>query len=171
MIKPGALDEGEVAWAYGWLFGLISNPKNKQGLRVKPSYDYVTRNGYNHNDCNYFVVKVKNCSDISACHKQFINDQELSNDILSLAMEQLKNNPIDSIIKIKEWINDRKMWSPEVRGKEEKSMSPQEKMVIQNEIKYLAMRFVRLGYGLTLEKDGIVRCCSGVGAETRGIRP
>lgn len=159
MIKPGALDEGEVAWAYGWLFGLISNPKSKQGLRVKPTYGYVTRNGFDRDkddDCNYFVVKVKNCSDISACHKQFINDQELSNDILKTAMGLLEKNPIDNIIKIKEWVNERKMWSSEVRGKEEKSMSPQEKRVIVNEIKYLAMRFVRLGYGLSLDDHGNV---------------
>ena len=158
MIKPGVNDEAEIAWAYGWLFGLITNSKKKNGVRVRPTYEYITRkpgraqfkepNG----DYNYF----KNESDIYVCHQKFINDLELSKDILDQAMQQLYRDPIDSIIKIIEWVNYRKMWHVSVRGKLEGSLRLNEKEVIENEPKYLAMRFNMLeGYGLTLSNGKV----------------
>ncbi len=157
MIKPGALDDGEIAWAYGWFFGLITNPKNKKGLRVIPTHEYASRNGIvleTGGYYNYFAT-VRHNTDIYDCHQKFINDQELTKDILNQAMNLLEGNPIDNIIKMKDWVNERRMWSSEVRGKEETSMSDRERKVIQNEIDYLAKRFVRLGYGLSLNNGKV----------------
>lgn len=172
MIMPGSHDESEIAWAYGWLFGLITNPTTKKALRVKPSYELAQKKGWvteRNGDYNYF--NIEHPKDIYACHRKFINDPELSKDILDQAMKLLDSNPIDNIIKIKEWVNDTekdgiiikgKMWSPEVRGKVYESMSDGEKKIIQAELKYLAMRFTRLGYGLKLEGNRVVHTDSEV---------
>lgn len=159
MIKPGALESAEIAWAYGWLFGLIANPSNKRGLRLKPSHNYVRKTGvvldageggwYN------FFATVKHSTDIFDCHQKFVNDQELSNDILNQAMALLDGNPIGNIKMIKEWVNNRKMWSSEIRGKEETSMTDRERKVIQDEVDNLAKCFSRLGYGVTLDNGRV----------------
>ena len=159
MAMPGAQDECEIAWAYGWLFGLISNPKNRKALRVKPSYDFSKKRKYvteSNGDVNYF--RIERPRDIAACHQKFINDHELSMDILNQAMDILDSNPVDNIIKIKEWVNERKMWSAEVRGKQEDSLTDEERAVIQNEIAFLAKRFARLGadYGVELRNGRVV---------------
>lgn len=165
MAMPGAQDESEVAWAYGWLFGLISNPKNRKALRVKPSFDFSKKRKYvteNNGDVNYF--RIERSRDIAACHQKFINDHELAMDILNQAMDILDSNPVDNIIKIKEWVNERKMWSAEVRGKQEESLTDEEREVIQNEIAFLAKRFPRLGadYGVELRNGRVVHSDSVV---------
>lgn len=150
MLMPGSHEESEIAWAYGWLFGLISNPANKKALRVKPSYEFAQKKGWvteKNGDYNYF--NIEHPKDIYDCHRKFINDQELSQDILEQAMKMLDSDPVDAIIRIKEWVNGEKMW--EVRGKQEESLTDKEKEVIQAEPRYLALRFPRLGYGLKLE--------------------
>ena len=161
MAMPGAQDECEIAWAYGWLFGLITNPTNRKALRVKPSYELRRKRNYHPDpksdgEVNYF--NIEKAKDIAACHQKFINDQELAMDILDQAMAMLDSNPIDTIIKIKEWINDRKMWSAEIRGKQEENLTVEEYKVIDNEKAFLAMRFSRLGeeYGLELRGDLVV---------------
>lgn len=157
MIKPGAHEDAEIAWAYGWLFGLIINPSNKKGIRVKPTLDYLSRNNLvpeRGGWYNYFQT-VKHNRDLFYCHQKFINDPEMSKDIYDQVMELLDRDPIGNIKKIKKWVNDREMWSSAVRGKEESSMSERERKVIFDEIKYLSKRFVRLGYGLTLDNDRV----------------
>lgn len=158
MAMPGAQDESEIAWAYGWLFGLISNPSNRKALRVKPSYEFSRKRDYvpeSNGDVNYF--RIERAKDIAACHQKFINDSELAKDILDQAMALLDSNPVDNIIKIKEWVNERKMWSAAIRGKQEDNLTEEERKVIKNEIAYLAMRFPRLGeeYGVEL-RNGLV---------------
>lgn len=159
MVMPGAQDESEIAWAYGWLFGLISNPKNRKALRVKPSYDFSKKRKYvteSNGDVNYF--RIERSRDIAACHQKFINDHDLAMDILNQAMDLLDSNPVDNIIKIKEWVNERKMWSADVRGKQEESLTDEEREVIQNEIAFLAKRFARLGadYGVELQNGRVI---------------
>jgi len=158
MIMPGVNEEAEIAWAYGWLFGLITNPRRKRGLRVKPSYAYVTDKNVtleSDGEYNYFAT-LTSSSDISDCHRKFVNDIDLSNDIYVQAMNLLGADPLGNIIKIKEWVNERKMWDVSVRGKERTNMTNSELQVIQNEIRHLALRFVRLGYDLTLDANGQV---------------
>lgn len=158
MVMPGVNEEAEIAWAYGWLFGLITNSKKKRGLRVKPSYAYATEKNVvleSDGEYNYFAT-LTNRSDIADCHRKFVNDIDLSKDIYVQAMNLLLADPLGSIIKIKEWVNDKKMWDVSVRGKEQKTMTNSELRVIQNEIKHLALRFVRLGYGLSLDANGQV---------------
>jgi hypothetical protein len=162
MITPNVNEEGEIAWAYGWLFGLITNPERKRGIRVKPTYAYMTRksgrtyDGDGSNEYNYFAT-TQNNSDIAVCHRKFINDEEISKDIYEQAMAELTSNPPACIIRIKKWVNDGGMWNRNVRGKERGSMRPAELEVIQNEIQHLAKRFVRLlGFNLTLDHNGKV---------------
>ena len=160
MIMPGANDEAEVAWAYGWLFGLITNPKNKNGIRVKPTDTYVRKVGghrESNGDFNYFERKVQHKKDIFECHQKFINDIDLSKDIYEKAVRLLDDNPIDSIIRIKQWVNEGKMWSSEVRGKERPSMTEEEQKVIEYEKFYLEKLFARFsGYGVSYDDDGKV---------------
>ena len=149
MIMPDMYKEAEIAWAYGWLFGLIANPTNRRGLRVKPSHDYVVRNTINIEEGDFYnYFKNMRPSDIYECHQEFIKDQELSNDILQQAMVLLDNDPVGNAIKIRQWVNDGQMWDHDVRGKQRTTMTPEEIEVIQNEVKYLAMCFDKLGISL-----------------------
>jgi len=149
MIMPDMYEEAEIAWAYGWLFGLIANPTNRRGLRVKPSHDYVVRNTINIEEGDFYnYFKNMRPSDIYECHQEFIKDQELSNDILQQAMVLLDNDPVGNAIKIRQWVNDGQMWDHDVRGKQRTTMTPEEIEVIQNEVKYLAMCFDKLGISL-----------------------
>ena len=161
MIKPGVNEDAEVAWAYGWLFGLITKSR-RRGVRVIPSYSYTSRKNItpenSSGECNIF----KGETDLYVCHQKFINDLELSKDIHDYAMSLLSKNLVDSIIKLKEWVNkdgnkDGKMWSSEVRGSERNSLSPREQKIITNEVKYLALRFPRFsGFDLKLDNEGQV---------------
>lgn len=149
MVMPDMYKEAEIAWAYGWLFGLIANPTNIRGLRVKPSHDYVVRNTINIEEGDFYnYFKNMRPSDIYECHQEFIKDQELSNDILQQAMVLLDNDPVGNAIKIRQWVNDGQMWDHDVRGKQRTTMTPEEIEVIQNEVKYLAMCFDKLGISL-----------------------
>lgn len=149
MIMPDMYKEAEIAWAYGCLFGLIANPTNRRGLRVKPSHDYVVRNTINIEEGDFYnYFKNMRPSDIYECHQEFIKDQELSNDILQQAMVLLDSDPIGNAVKIRQWVNDGQMWDPNVRGKQRTTMTPKEIQVIQNEVKYLAMCFDKLGISL-----------------------
>ena len=157
LIMPGAHNDAEIAWAYGWLFGFITNYKNKNAMRVKPSFAYKTDKNVNfesNGDYNYFATLTKK-KDIYACHQKFINDQDLSTDIYNRALEVIEKDPVGSIVKLKEWVNDKKMWG-DVRGKERNAMTEDEIAVIENEVKYLAMLFDYFGsaYGLSLDSDG-----------------
>lgn len=157
MIMPNVHEEGEIAWAYGWLFGLITNPSGKDGIRVKPSYAYLSkkagRTADSDGDYNYFATTNRK-SDIAVCHRKFVNDDEICRDILNRAMEMLGEDNIGSVVRIKEWVNNDGMWNEKIRGKKRISMTPEEENVIQNEIKYLAKRFARLlTYGLTLDNS------------------
>lgn len=158
MLMPNANDEAEIAWAYGWLFGYITNPRGKKGLRVRPTRGYLERAGgvpERNGDYNYFVT-LTNPGDIAHCHRKFVNDEELSNDIYNRVMFELDRDPIGSIIKLKKWVNDERMWDEDVRGKLRKSMSPKEKEVVDRELKFLKERFARIGFGLTLDDNGKV---------------
>ena len=163
MLMPGAQDEAEIAWAYGWLFGLITNPTNRNALRVKPSYDLRVKRGYTPEPggyVNYF--NIEHPKDIYYCHQKFVNDQELAKDILNQAMALLDANPVDNIIKIKDWVNNETLWKAEVRGKE--NLTPDERKVIEREVKYLAMRFPRLGAedGVELKNGRVINNDSDV---------
>lgn len=158
MIMPGMNDEAEIAWAYGWMFGFICNPKNKRGLRVKPTIGYLNRNNAvaeRGGTFDYFK-KLAQSSDIAACHNKFVNDPDLSGDILKQVMDKIDHDPINSIKQLKKWVNNEQMWSSEVRGKNRESMNLEEQGVIQKELVYLQKCFTRLGepYGLTLGDDG-----------------
>lgn len=144
MICPEKLnEEGEIAWAYGWLFGLIANVNGR--YQVKPSGGYMAKekrvkgnSGY----YDYFKNKCQKPSDLSVCHRHFIRDEELFEDIYSQAMNLLDGDKPGNIVKISHWVNDGEMWNN--RGKLQTSMEGDERLVIQNEPKYLSTRFERL---------------------------
>jgi hypothetical protein len=157
MIKPGMHEDAEIAWAYGWLFGLISNPKNKQGLRVKPTHEYASAHNIileRGGTYNYFAT-LRHSSNIYDCYQKFVNDNDLSRDIYDQCMDILDRDPIGNIIKLKQWVNDGQMWAEEVRGKKDTFMADEERKVIQDEVDSLEKRFVRLGFGLTLNNGKV----------------
>lgn len=149
MIMPESLnEEAEIAWAYGWMLGLIISVNSR--IQVKLSANYRNRQYLAISEDGYYDCFMRpNRTDIYACHQKFIKgDFELSKDIYEQAMTQLVRDPIGNAEKIKEWVNEGMMWSPEVRGKQRSSMTDKELSVIQNEVKYLAMRFDKLGLSL-----------------------
>ena len=147
LISPEKLnEEGEIAWAYGWLFGLIANVNKR--IQVKPSGAYMSKEkrvkgntGY----YDYFKIKTQNSADLSVCHRVFIRDEELFGDIYNQAMTILEGDKTGNIIKIFHWVNDEEMWLN--RGKMRTSMLEEERLVIQNEPQYLAKRFERINSG------------------------
>ena len=147
MLMPCSYEEAKIAWAYGWLFGLIANPTGRRGLCVKPSTEYAEKHSVELEQAGtyYYFASLKNSSDISACHRKFIRDSELSMDIYRQVMLLLEKDPVGSIAKLKQWVNEGQMWAPEVRGKQEFSMTEEERKVIQDEISYLEKRFDILG--------------------------
>mgnify|MGYP006935967549 CR=1 FL=1 len=170
MIMPGMHDEAEIAWAYGWLFGYVCNPRGNRGLRVKPSATYRDKHNLDMPDEYYDYFNITDKSDIYKCHQKFINDIELSRDILNRAMNDLGQNQVAIVGKILEWVNYGKMKSPEIRGKLWGSMKPKERQVILNEVKYLKMRFNRLqGFNLDVADNGNVTYNSGVSPELEKI--
>ena len=147
LISPEKLnEEGEIAWAYGWLFGLIANVNGR--VQVKPSGAYMSKEkrvkgntGY----YDYFKIKSQKPSDLNACHRLFIRDEELFEDIYTQAMTLLDGDKAGQIVRISHWVNDEEMWQN--RGKLRTSMLEDERLVIQNEPQYLAKRFERLSSG------------------------
>jgi Skp family chaperone for outer membrane proteins len=147
LITPEKLnEEGEIAWAYGWLFGLIASVNGR--IQVKPSGAYMSREkrvkgntGY----YDYFKIKSQKSSDLSACHRLFIRDEELFQDIYAQSMTLLDGDKAGQIVRIYHWVNDEEIWQN--RGKLRTSMLEDERLVIQNEPQYLAKRFERLSSG------------------------
>ena len=136
-------EEAEIAWAYGWLFGLLASVKGR--IQVKPSEAYVVRekcvltaSGY----YDYFIINSQKPNDLSSCHRQFIKDKGLFGDIYAQAMTLLDVDKAGLIVKIFHWVNDGKIWLN--RGKLPSSMSGGERLVIQNEPEYLAKCFEKL---------------------------
>ena len=144
MIMPEKCNEtAEIAWAYGWLFGFIASVSGI--IRVKPTTNYMTKNnaimgkdGY----YNYFRFHSQKPSDMNACHRKFLKDEELANDIYNQVMECLDVDKIGSIVRIAHWVNDGLIWQN--RGKLKTSMDEQERLIIQNEPLYLSKRFPKL---------------------------
>lgn len=147
LISPEKLnEEGDIAWAYGWMFGLIANVNGR--IQVKPSGAYMSREkrvkgntGY----YDYFKIKSQKSSDLNACHRLFIRDEELFDDIYNQAMTLLDGDKAGQIVRICHWVNDDEIWQN--RGKLRTSMLEDERLVIQNEPQYLAKRFERLNSG------------------------
>ncbi len=156
MLVPEALDEnGEIAWAYGWLFGLIKYEHGR--VRVKPSAKYMRNNRLvkdNYECYDYFGIKIQNPSDLAKCHREFIRDKELFQDIYDQAMVLLKSDPNRNIVRIAHWVNDDEMWAVAIRGKLRGSMREAERQVVEEEVVYLAKRFDRVSTpNLRLEYD------------------
>lgn len=144
LIMPEKSSEtGEIAWAYGWMFGLLASVAGK--IRVKPSGSYLTKNNAvlgNDGYYNYFGIHTQKPSDLNTCHRKFIKDEELFTDIYNQVMGRLETDKTGSIIRITHWVNDGELWAN--RGKLQTSMDEQERLVIQNEPLFLAKRFARL---------------------------
>ena len=144
MIMPEKNSEtGEIAWAYGWMFGLLASVRSQ--IRVKPSGSYLTKHQTvlgNDGFYNYFGIVTQKPSDLNTCHRKFIRDEDLFTDIYNQVMARLEADKVGSIIRITHWVNDEELWDN--RGKLQTSMDEQERLVIQNEPVYLAKRFTRL---------------------------
>lgn len=149
LLFPEATNEmGDIAWAYGWLFGLIASVDRR--IQVKPSKEYLKKNKQvsgNSGYFDYFGIRKQRASDLNVCHRQFIKDEELFTDIYNQAMKILDSDKTGSIIKIFHWVNDELMWKN--RGKLKNSMDEAERLVIQNEPGFLEKRFPRLSTSAT----------------------
>ena len=147
LISPEKLnEEGEIAWAYGWLFGLIASVNGR--VQVKPSGAYMSKENRvagNLDYYDYFRIKSQKPSDLNVCHRLFIRDEELFEDIYTQAMTLLDGDKAGQIIKIFHWVNDDEY--KKNRGKKWESMLEDERLVIQGEPLNLAKRFERLSSG------------------------
>ena len=155
MIMPERGNElGEIAWAYGWMFGFIASIRGQ--IRVKPTTEYLTRHSAvldNNGFYNYFGIHTQKPSDLNTCHRKFIKDEDLCTDIYNQVMNRLNDDKNGCIIRIFHWVNDGLIWQN--RGKLQNSMDDQERLVIQNEPTYLAKRFARLNSpSVTVKYEG-----------------
>lgn len=144
LMFPDTTDEkGDIAWAYGWLFGLIASVAGR--IQVKPSQAYLTKTQQvpgNSGYLDYFATRKQRASNLSVCHKQFVRDEKLFEDIYEQVMELLDSDKNGSMVKIAHWINDGLLW--ENRGKLRTSMDGDERWIVQNETESLKKRFARL---------------------------
>ncbi len=149
LLLPDAVNEtGEIAWAYGWLFGLIASVSGR--IQVKPSYVYLTNTSQtlgNSGYLDYFAIHKQKASNLAVCYKQFIRDERLNTDIYDQVMERLDSDKYGCMVKIAHWVNDGLLW--ENRGKLRTSMDENERIVIQNEPAALQKRFARLNSSQT----------------------
>ncbi|MBE6250687.1 MAG: hypothetical protein E7111_03435 [Bacteroidales bacterium] len=144
LLFPETANElGDIAWAYGWLFGLLASVNGR--IQVKASQAYLSKTQQvlgNSGYLDYFAVRTKKSSDLSVCRRQFVKDEELFTDIYNQVMDLIDSDRQKAIIKIFHWVNDGLLW--EGRGKLKTSMNEGERLVIQNEANALAKRFARL---------------------------
>lgn len=144
LLFPEATNEiGDIAWAYGWMFGLIASVDRR--IQVKVTKDYLMKQNQvagNSGYYDYFNIRKQRPSDIAVCHRQFVRDEALFMDIYNQVLELLDSDRPGTIVKITHWVNDELMWAN--RGKMKSSMDEQERKIIQNEPMALEKRFVRL---------------------------
>lgn len=149
MLFPEATNElGDVAWAYGWMFGLIASVDKR--IQVKVSQGYLARNkavAGNKGFYDYFAIRKQRPSDLAVCKRQFVRDEALCTDIYNQVLELMEADKTGTIVKIAHWINDGLYW--ENRGKQKNSMSEQERLVVQTEPLALEKRFARLNSAMT----------------------
>ncbi len=166
LLFPEATNEkGEIAWAYGWMFGLIASVNQRIQVKVSQAYLAKTKqvsgeSGY----LDYFAIRKQKSSNIAVCYRQFVKDDDIVNDIYDQVMQLLDSDKIGCIVKIAHWINDGQLW--EKRGKLRSSMDEKERLVIQNEPLSLAKRFARLSTnmtGLSLNQFGKIECNDSLG--------
>lgn len=141
MIFPEKTDEiGDIAWAYGWMFGLIASVSGR--VQVKVTNPYLTKHHAvrgNKGYYDYFGIHTQKPSDLSVCHRKFVRDNELFTDIYNQVKALIDSDRNGAIVKISHWVNDEEMWRN--RGKLRQSMDEQERLVIQNEPEFLEKRF------------------------------
>lgn len=135
MISPDPVNEmADVAWAYGWMHGLIANRKTK--IMFKASYDYRTTHDLTPDSDGYVLAFniAEGAADIAKLNQFFKRNNELVDDIYNQVKDIVKADKIAEIGLLEEWVNTRKMWSKAVRGKEEVSMTREEIKVIDKEL-------------------------------------
>lgn len=144
MLFPESTNEmGAIAWAYGWMFGLIASVNGRIQLKASQAYlEKVKGVAGNSGYYDYFGIRKKKPSDLAVCHKQFVGDEEIFTDIYNQAISLIDSDKPGCIIKVSHWVNDGVLW--ENRGKLRNSMNEAERFVIQSEPKFLEKRFARL---------------------------
>ena len=166
MLFPQVTNEkGEIAWAYGWMFGILASVN--QRIQVKASQAYLNRTQQVAGESgflDYFAMRKQRASNLAVCFRQFVKDDVLVNDIYEQVMQLLDSNQTGSIVRIAHWVNDDLLWQN--RGKLRSSMDEKERLVIQNEPVALAKRFKRLSTsmtGLSLNQLGKVEFLDSLG--------
>ena len=166
MLFPDTTDEmADIAWAYGWLYGLIASVDRR--IQVKPSHSYLSKTmqvAGNSGYLDYFAVRQQRSSNLDACHRTFVKDQALYSDIYEQVMKLMDADKNGTIIKIKHWVNDELLWDG--RGKMRSSMDERERLTIQSEVAALTKRFARLNSAATnisLDQFGKIVCTDSLG--------
>jgi hypothetical protein len=147
MIVPDPVNlKADEAWAYGWLLGLIVNKDKRIKLLITDrkfaadnSIDIDSEGYY-----DYFAIKKQRSSDLAVCRKAFSQNTLLVEYFDKECLKLREVDLEDTKNKIMHWINDKKIWDEEIRGKKEISMTPAEKKVIIEEISTLIKSFEKL---------------------------
>ncbi|MBR2065436.1 MAG: hypothetical protein IJ971_12145 [Bacteroidales bacterium] len=149
LLFPEATNElGDIAWAYGWMFGLIASVDRR--IQVKVTQDYLAKHQQvagNSGYYDYFAIRKQRPSDLTVCKRQFVRDEALFGDIYNQVSDLMEADKAGTIVKIAHWVNDELMWAN--RGKQKNSMDAGERLVVQNEPLALEKRFVRLNSTMT----------------------
>ena len=153
MISPAQIDEeNEIAWAYGWLFDLIHVDRGR--IWVKPTLLYCAEKGYARIDesVDYFrnLHHIEGI-DLDKCHRYFIRDMGLSQDIYNQVIQKLLSDKAYNAVRIKHWVNDDEITT----SRKKQNLTPQERKLIDIEKLNLAKLFTNLSdYGIRLSEDG-----------------
>ena len=121
---------------------------------VKPTLPYCAEKGYARID--EYVDYFRNLHhiegiDLDKCHRYFIRDMGLSQDIYNQVIQKFKLDNAYNAVRIKHWVNDDEITT----SRKKQNLTPQERRLIDIEKLNLAKLFTNLSdYGIRLSEDG-----------------
>ncbi len=145
-IIPERVDENAMThWAFAWLFGIIK--REDERVKVLVTTDFSTKPNTPPvlgNTCDYFKVKAQNPANFEICYRKYSMDYDLISDVKKQVEAKLKQDPDGTKSQIEEWINDDKISSKEIRGKNKNSMTQKEVRILNQEKKAIIDYFAEL---------------------------
>lgn len=144
MLSPEPVNvKADIAWAYGWMHGLIANYNKRIQVKVSKLFEHNHTNVVTSGDYYDCFNKQRN-SDIAVCYKEFKRQNDLIDDIYNQVINTIQRDVIAEMLLIEKWINNDGMFDVTVRGKKRESMSLEERKAISNEVFYLEKLFPSL---------------------------
>lgn len=145
-IIPERVDENAMThWAFAWLFGIIK--REDERVKVLVTTDFSTKPNTPPvlgNTCDYFKVKAQNPANFEICYRKYSMDYDLISDVKKQVEAKLKQDPDGTKNQIEQWINDDRISSKEIRGKNKTSMTQNELRIINQEKKAIIDYFAEL---------------------------